>query len=94
MYHNSHIIFKNIFIYLFLSVLDWVFDVIRGVSVAPCRLSLVAVSGVGSTLYLRCVGFFCCGAQALEHAGLAACGMCDFLDQGLNWCLLHWQADS
>ena len=94
MYHNSHIIFKNIYIYLFLAVLDWVFDVMRGLSVAPCRLSLVAVSRVGSTLYLRPVGFFCCGAQALEHAGLAACGMWDFPGQGLNWCPLYWQADS
>ena len=50
----------------------------------------------------HCGGFFCCRAWALDAqaSGVAvhrfscptACGI--FLDQGLNLCLLHWQADS
>ena len=47
-------------------------------------------------------GFFCCGAQALEHVdsavvvhGLSCSAICGvFQDQGLNSCPLHWQADS
>ena len=50
------------------------------------------------TLALRCAGFSSCSSQALEHR-LSSCGNCSaacgiFLDQGLNLCLLHWQADS
>ena len=43
---------------------------------------------------LECVGFGSCGSQTLEHrlSCSAVCGI--FLDQGLNSCLLHWQANS
>ena len=54
-----------------MAVPDWGFDVMCGLFVAPCGLSLVARSRVGTTLYLQCVGF-CYGAQALGHVGLAA----------------------
>ena len=42
-----------------------------------------------------CKGFSSCESWDLEHrlnSCSAACGI--FLDQGLNPCLLHWQADS
>ena len=57
----------------------------------------------------RCSGFFCCRAQALGMQSLvvvtlrlSSCGtgpICSvvrgvFLDQGVNLCPLHWQADS
>ena len=49
----------------------------------------------------KCRGFSCCGTWALEHKlivvanGLSCSGACGtFLDQGLNPCLLHWQANS
>ena len=52
---------------------------------------LLSTGGARASHFCR---FSCCGAQASEH-GLScskACGI--FLDQGLNPCLLHWQADS
>ena len=71
--------------------------------------SLVAVSGAALRCCVwasHCSGFSCCGAwllgpqaQWLWHVGFAhglsysaACGILS--DQGLNPCLLHWQADS
>ena len=50
----------------------------------------------------HCSDFSCCGAQTLGPEGSAAvvpkfsCPMAGgiFPDQGLNLCLLHWQADS
>ena len=50
----------------------------------------------------HCGGFSCCGPWALEHKGSVdmawglscptAVGI--LLDQGSNWCPLHWQTDS
>ena len=44
-------------------------------------------------------GFSCCRAQALGHTAVAhglGCSVAGgvFLDHGLNWCPLHWHADS
>jgi len=48
-----------------------------------CAVSIAAVPGLQST-----------GSMAVTHrlSCSTACGV--FLDQGLNPCLLHWQADS
>ena len=70
--------------------------------------SLPMASGAAAGLLSRCGaqashcgGFSRCRAQALERRPVLvvhelscslACGI--FLDQGLNLCLLHWQADS
>ena len=56
--------------------------------------------GFGGASVVVARGLSSCGFRALEHSpvvavhGLspAACGIC--LRQGLNPCLLHWQADS
>ena len=66
---------------------------LRGVFVAAHGLSLDAASRELLS---------CCGAQALRYVGsvvvaqaLSRSVTCDiFLDQGLNPCPLHWQADS
>ena len=66
----------------------WVF-------VAVCRLSVVVSAGRGSVVH--CGTWASCRAQKTRswRTGLGcsvACGI--FLDQGLNPCCLHWQADS
>ena len=92
---ETMVFFKN-FVYFWL---PWVFIAARG-------LSLVAVTGglLSSCCAqgFHCGGFSCFGTWALGWACSAvvahrpscpeACGI--FLDQELNLCLLHWQADS
>ena len=90
--------FFNLFIYLFILWLCWVFVSVRG-------LSLVAASGGHSSsrcaglsltrpLLLRSTGSRRAGSAIVAHGPCrsAACGI--FPDQGSNPCPLHWQADS
>ena len=87
--------FLNLFIYFWLC---WVFVSVRG-------LSLVGASGGHSSsrrvglslsrpLLLRSTGSRRAGSVIVAHGPRcsAACGIIP--DQGLNPCLLHWQADS
>ena len=90
--------FFNLFIYLYIFWLCWVFVSVRG-------LSLVAASGGHSSsrcaglslsrpLPLRSTGSRRAGSAVVAHgpSRSAACGI--FPDQGSNPCPLHWQADS
>ena len=67
--------------------------------VAVCRPLTVAASLAVET-GPQCAGFSGCRSWALEHslfvvAGFSCCLTCRiFPNQGLNPCLLHWQADS
>ena len=93
------ILYKNIFIYLFLVALG----------LCCCAAALLWLRCVGSSLQWlpslqsrgsRRVGFSSCGSWVPEHrlkghTGLSfsmACGI--FPDQGSNLCLLYWQEDS
>ena len=79
--------------------LCWVFVAVRAFS----------TGGAGATLQLRCLGFPCRGAQALDMwaqdlqrmgSAVAVRGLtCStawgvFPDEGSNLCPLHWQVDS
>ena len=82
--------FKNLF-YSFL--------VAKGLRYCPWAFSSCSEQGLFFTFHAQdsyCNGFSCCIAQTLDHwlsgCGTRACGI--FLDQGLNQCPLHWQADS
>ena len=90
--------FFNLFIYLFIFWLCWVFVCVPG-------LPLVAASGGHSSsrcadlslsrpLPLRSTGSRHAGSAIVAHGPScsAACGILP--DQGSNPCLLHWQADS
>ena len=97
---SSFFFFKGtpLFIYLFIYLwLCWVFVSVQG-------LSLVVASGGHSSsrcaglslswpLSLRSTGSRRAGSVVVAHGPScsAACGI--FPDQGLNPCLLHWQAD-
>ena len=69
----------------------------------PCRKKKDADFSLRWFLLLCCTGsraqgLRSCGSQALEHR-FSSCGACYeacgiFLEQELNLCLLHWQADS
>ena len=85
------------FVYLFLAVLGLC---CYGGAFSGCQkwgYSLAVVHGL-----LTCHGFSCCRAWAGECVGsvvvahglgcLVSRGI--FWDQGLNWCPMHWQADS
>ena len=68
-----------LFIYLFINLLIYFW--LHWVFVAPCGLSLVAVSGGYSSWASHCGGFSCCRAQALGvqasvvvARGLSSCG--------------------
>ena len=92
---SNPFLFKR-FIYLFR--LCWVFTALCGPSSVAARRGLFPRR---SAQALRC-SCFSCVAQALgawasvvvvhKRGCSAACGI--FLDQGLNPCPLHWQADS
>ena len=82
---------KDLFIYSFL--------VAKGLRYCPWAFSSCSEQGLFFTFRAQesyCDGFSCCRAQTLElwlsGSGTWACGI--FLDQGLNQCPLHWQADS
>ena len=92
------LIFSFFFFFFFYFWLRWVFVSVRG-------LSLVAASGGHSSsrcaglsllrpLLFQSTGSRCAGSVIVAHGPScsAACGI--FPDQGLNPCLLHWQADS
>ena len=90
------LLFKNLSIYLFLAVLD----------LCCCAWAFSSCGEPGYSSLQRqashCGGFSCCGARALGTwaSVVVAYGLsCSvargtFSDQGLNPCLLHWQADS
>ena len=67
--------------YLFLAVLG-----------PHCCMGFLELWWAGAPLWLQCLGFFCCGAWALEQ-GLSSCSEI-FLDQGSSLCPLCWQESS